>query len=179
MKNQVIEKFESLFDLIEYYKYNQYGVIKIDDVEFKEALNNIKNIIIENKLNNENKPAKPAFADIENIKADSEHKDKIICALIDIVKILISNKYNYNLTCKLEELLATYGGVINTCNNMRNNIHEKKVTDEQLVDLAMEIGSNYKSRNARNVQIQQMLIERYNIDFSVKSIDNRLKELRL
>lgn len=179
MKNQMIEKFESLFDLIDYYKCNQYGVINLDDVEFIEALDDIKNTVIENKLNNENKPAKPAFADIENIKADSEQKDKIICTLIDIVTLLISNKYNYSLTCKLEELLATYGGVINTCNNMRNNIHEKKVSDDMIVDLAMEIGSNYKSRNARNVQIQQMLLERYSIDFSVKSIDNRLKELGL
>lgn len=178
MKNQIIEKFESLFDLIEYYECNQYGVIKLDD-EFKEALNSIKNIVIEYKLNNENKPAKPAFADIENIKAESEQKDKIICALINIVNILISNKYNYNLTCKLEELLATYGGVINTCNNMRNNIHEKKVTDEQLIELLMELNGNYKSKNDRNIKIQQLLLERYNIDFSVKSIDNRLKELNL
>lgn len=183
MREQLITRIESLVNTLE--SGSDYP-----EEEFVELMGDIISMVNSTDLSIPNTPAKPNFAEIEKLKLENEQLHNYVNDYICIIKYMnmimsymVEKMKNYNLASKLYDCLSffmkDYGGVVDTCRNMRINNHEKKVTDEQLVDLAMEIGSNYKSRNARNVQIQQMLLERYNIDFSVKSIDNRLKELNL
>lgn len=183
MKEQLLARLESFVNIIE--SGSDYP-----EEEFVELMGDIISMVNNADLSIPNTPAKPNFAGTDKLKLENERLNNYVNDYICIIKYMniimsymVEKMKNYNLASKLYDCLSffmkDYGGVVDTCRNMRINNHEKKVTDEQLIELLMELNGNYKSKNDRNIKIRQLLLERYNIDFSVKSIDNRLKELRL
>lgn len=183
MKEQLLARLESFVNIIE--SGSDYP-----EEEFVELMGDIISMVNNTDLYISNTPLKPNFAEKEKLKLENEQLRNYVNDYICIIKYMniimsymVEKTKNYNLASKLYDCLLLfneeYGGVVDTCRNMRINNHEKKVTDEQLIELLRELDGNYKSKNDRNIKIQQLLLDKYNINFSVKSIDNRLKELRL